>query len=65
MPPRLKVIIPLNATRPNKIMFSIFKNNVFELRKKLGITIVIVTHNEELAARADRTLRMADGVFVH
>ena len=33
----------------------------FELRDRLGVTIVIVTHNEELAARADRTLRMSDG----
>ena len=36
----------------------------FELRDKLGLTVIIVTHNEELAARADRTLRMADGVIV-
>ena len=33
----------------------------FELRDRLGVTIVIVTHNEELAVRADRTLRMSDG----
>ena len=37
----------------------------FDLRDKLGITTVIVTHNEEFASRADRTLRMADGVFVY
>ena len=36
----------------------------FELRDKLGLTVIIVTHNEDLAARADRTLRMADGVIV-
>ena len=36
----------------------------FELRDKLGLTVIIVTHNENLAARADRTLRMADGVIV-
>ena len=36
----------------------------FELRDKLGLTIIIVTHNEELASRADRSLRMADGVIV-
>ena len=36
----------------------------FELRDKLGLTIIIVTHNEELAARADRTLRMSDGAFL-
>ena len=35
----------------------------FELRERLGVTIVIVTHNEELAARADRTLRMSDGAI--
>ena len=33
----------------------------FELRERLDVTIVIVTHNEDLAARADRTLRMSDG----
>ena len=36
----------------------------FDLRDKLGLTIIIVTHNEELASRADRSLRMADGVIV-
>ena len=36
----------------------------FELRDKLGLTIIIVTHNEELASRADRSLRMADGIIV-
>lgn len=35
----------------------------FELRERLGVTIVIVTHNEELAARADRTLRISDGAI--
>ncbi|MEC7653983.1 MAG: ABC transporter ATP-binding protein [Bacteroidota bacterium] len=35
----------------------------FELKERLGVTIVIVTHNEELAARADRTLRMSDGAI--
>lgn len=36
----------------------------FELRDKLGITIIIVTHNEDLASRADRTLRMSDGMIL-
>ena len=36
----------------------------FDVRKRFGQTIVLVTHNEQLAARADRTLRMADGRFV-
>ena len=33
----------------------------FELRKELEQTFVIVTHNIELAAMADRTLTMVDG----
>ena len=36
----------------------------FDLRTRLGQTIVLVTHNEDLANRADRMLRMADGRFV-
>jgi len=35
----------------------------FELRKELGQTFVIVTHNEELAGMADRKLTMKDGVI--
>ena len=35
----------------------------FQLRDKLGITVIIVTHNEEFASRADRTIRMSDGVI--
>jgi lipoprotein-releasing system ATP-binding protein len=42
----------------------VLHNLFFELRDKLGLTVIIVTHNEDLAARADRTLRMADGVIV-
>ena len=36
----------------------------FELRDKYGQTIVIVTHDPELAAMCDRQLFMKDGVFV-
>jgi|UniRef100_UPI00404BA423 lipoprotein-releasing system ATP-binding protein len=36
----------------------------FDLRKEFGQTFVIVTHNNELAAMADRTIRMADGVLI-
>ena len=36
----------------------------FDLRERCGQTIVLVTHNEGLAKRADRMLRMADGRFV-
>lgn len=35
----------------------------FELRDTFGQTFVIVTHNEELAAMADRKLTMVDGNF--
>jgi lipoprotein-releasing system ATP-binding protein len=34
------------------------------LKKELGQTFVIVTHNEELAAQSDRVLTMRDGKFV-
>lgn len=36
----------------------------FELRERLGQTIVLVTHDEELAARADRKIVMRDGLIV-
>lgn len=34
----------------------------FELRKEMGQTFVIVTHNEELAGMADRKITIKDGV---
>jgi predicted ABC-type transport system involved in lysophospholipase L1 biosynthesis ATPase subunit len=36
----------------------------FELNRELGMTILIVTHNNELAAQTQRKLRMVDGVIV-
>lgn len=36
----------------------------FDLRDKLGQTIVIVTHDPELAALCDRSLNMKDGRFI-
>lgn len=39
-------------------------NLFFRLRDEFGQTFVIVTHNEELAAMADRKLVMQDGVIV-
>ena len=36
----------------------------FDLREELGQTFVIVTHDEGLAAQADRTLHMSDGGIV-
>jgi len=36
----------------------------FDLRDRLGQTVVIVTHDPSLAALCDRTLFMRDGQFV-
>lgn len=36
----------------------------FSLRDKFGQTIIIVTHDPELAAMCDRSLFMRDGVFI-
>ena len=40
-------------------------NLFFSLRDKYGQTIVIVTHDPELAKMCDRSLYMIDGAFVH
>ncbi len=37
---------------------------LFELRDRLGQTLVIVTHDPELAALCDRSLTMKDGCFI-
>ena len=37
---------------------------LFDLRDSLGQTIVIVTHDPDLAALCDRTLNMRDGLFL-
>lgn len=39
-------------------------NLLFELRKSLGQSIVIVTHDKELAQLCDRSLEMKDGSFI-
>jgi lipoprotein-releasing system ATP-binding protein len=36
-----------------------------ELRDREGQTFVVVTHNESLAARGDRTVIMRDGMIIH
>ncbi len=36
----------------------------FELRDELGQTVVIVTHDEGLAAMADRKIVMSDGLIL-
>ncbi len=39
-------------------------NLFFQLRKDLGQTFIIVTHNEELARMADRRVELKDGLVV-
>lgn len=39
-------------------------NLFFQLREKYGQTIVIVTHDPDLAKMCDRSLYMVDGVFI-
>ena len=36
----------------------------FDLRDKYGQTVIIVTHDKELAAMSDKTLEMKDGIFL-
>ena len=36
----------------------------FDLRRELGQTFIIVTHDETLAATTDRTIRLLDGMVV-
>ena len=47
-------------TKTGREMHELF----FELNRELEMTILIVTHNDELAARTPRKLRMADGLIV-
>ena len=37
---------------------------LFDLNKEKGITLIIVTHDEELAAKCKRQIRIADGAVV-
>ena len=37
---------------------------LFDLREKFGLTIVIVTHDKELAALSDRVIEMKDGKII-
>ena len=56
------------ADEPSGNLDSVTKKDIhrlfFDLRDKWGITVVIVTHDPELAAMSDRELRMQDGRFI-
>jgi len=47
-------------TKTGQAMHDLF----FELNRELGMTLLLVTHNNELAGRAYRKLRMIDGQIV-
>ena len=43
---------------------AVVEDLLFELNKQHGITVVIVTHDEDLAARCDRRIYLKDGEIV-
>jgi lipoprotein-releasing system ATP-binding protein len=47
-------------TKTGREMHDLF----FELNREFGMTLLIVTHNPELAAQTGRRLRMVDGILV-
>jgi lipoprotein-releasing system ATP-binding protein len=47
-------------TKTGREMHELF----FELNRELGMTLLIVTHNPELAAKTGRRLRMVDGMLL-
>lgn len=58
----------LFADEPSGNLDTVTKREIhklfFDLRERFGITIVIVTHDRELASMSDRTLEMKDGEFL-
>ena len=58
----------LFADEPTGNLDSVTKQDIhklfFDLRGRTGQTIIIVTHDPELAALCDRTLNMKDGRFI-
>jgi putative ABC transport system ATP-binding protein len=43
---------------------AVVEDILFDLNREQGITLIIVTHDEDLAARCDRQLRIRDGVLI-
>jgi lipoprotein-releasing system ATP-binding protein len=48
-------------TKTSREMHELF----FELNRELGMTVLMVTHNDELAAQTQRRVRMVDGLIGH
>jgi putative ABC transport system ATP-binding protein len=42
---------------------ALIEDLLFDLNKRLGTTIIIVTHDEDLAKRCQRIIRLKDGVI--
>jgi len=47
-------------TRTGREMHELF----FELNREMGMTVLLVTHNDELAGQTSRRVRMVDGLIV-
>lgn len=43
---------------------AVVEDILFNLNKEHGITLIIVTHDEDLAARCDRKIRVKDGLII-
>lgn len=58
----------LFADEPSGNLDSVTKEDIhnlfFKLRDKYGLTVIIVTHDKDLAAMSDRMLEMKDGQFI-
>lgn len=44
---------------------AVVEDILFDLNREHGITLIIVTHDEDLAARCDRRIFVRDGLVVH
>ena len=44
---------------------AVVEDILFDLNRDNGITLIVVTHDEELAARCDRRLYIRDGLLVN
>jgi putative ABC transport system ATP-binding protein len=42
----------------------VVEDMLFGLQRERGITLVVVTHDDELAARCDRSVNVRDGLIV-